>query len=306
MSERTLRRIVLALAVLAALFVVVQAAEFLAWRHGDHGGGVGDAIHRLNTDTITSMSIVGPVTAPVQLRRDGAHWTANGFPADSATVTRLLRAAATATLGPLAGRTTANHAVLGVTDSFAWKLTARSAHDSVSLVLGAPGNGDPGVYVRLPGRDTVYLVYGQLRPAVVNPIAVWRDRVVLHTDTTRLATVVFTRDRQTYVMQRGSRGWQGTSTDEPAALKETAAVMAELAHLEAMGFATDATPPRGNEVRHVTALTASGDTVANVELLGSVGNDWLVRVAGDSQVYVVSAFDGDRLSPRREELLPHH
>jgi hypothetical protein len=118
--------------------------------------------------------------------------------------------------------------------------------------------------------------------------------------------VVFTRDHQTYVMQRGSRGWQGTSTDEPAALKETAAVMAELAHLEAMGFATDATPPRGNEVRHVTALTASGDTVANVELLGSVGNDWLVRVAGDSQVYVVSAFDGDRLSPRREELLPHH
>jgi Domain of unknown function (DUF4340) len=304
MSEHTLRRLLAVLGGLVVIYLGVRLVSYLARPRGDSGGSLGAALHQLAADTIASASITSPTGAHIALQRQGVDWTANGYPADSVAVARFLDGAHQSTLGPLAARSAATHAALGITDSAAWKLTVRTAHDSLRLLLGSEGPQYPSGYARLPGNDTVYTVLGDLRDATTNPLSSWRNRVMLALDTTRIARMTFTRDRQSYQMHRGTGAWVGAAgAADSADLTHAVAVISELSHLQASGFA-DSIPSHPRETRRIVVQDSAADTLAVVDLRGDGTSDWTATVRGNDQLYQLSTFDADRLVPKRTDLFP--
>ncbi len=308
MREQTLRRLLALLGALVVLYAAVRVIGTFGRPHGDAGGSLGAALQRLHADTLVSASITSPAGAQIELRRAGpGHWTVNGFPADSTAVARLLSAANLASLGTLAARSAATHAALGVTDSAAWKLTARGAHDSVRLLLGSEGPQYPSGYVRLPGHDTVYTVLGALRDAVATPLTDWRDKMILHLDSASIGRIIFERDHDRYEMRRGTGAWIGAKgPGDSANLSYAVPVISELSRLQASGFPADSSHPSTGQTRQVTVLGTSGDTLAVVTLTGDGRSDWTATVRGNSQRYLLATFDADRLTPKRDDLFPDH
>ena len=307
MSEHTLRRLLALLGTLVVLHFGVRAVRYFGRPKADTGGSFGAALRQLATDTITGATITSPAGNAVELRKTGPNWTVNGFPADSVAVARFLDAAGHASLGMLAARSNTTHAALGVTDSAAWKVTVRSAHDSLRFLLGTEGPQYPSGYARLPGRDTVYTVLGNFRDATANPLASWRDRIILQLDTTAIGRIAFERDHQTFDMRRGDKAWIGAGgAADSADLTHAVAVISELSHLEASGFPADSTHPSTRQTRRVTAFGKNGDTLAVVTLTGDGTSDWSATARGNAQQYLLSTFDADRLVPKRTELFPGH
>lgn len=296
MSERTLRRIVVALAGLCILYILVAV---LGRGSGAAAadGAIESILEQMRDDTADVIRITSPQGETAELRLDQT-WTVNGMPVDSAAVQRLIRALQEARVGSLVSTNPGNHPRLGVSTDSAWTLETQHGDRTTKLLIGRAARRFNTSYIRLPDDDATWELESELRAAAAKPVADWRDRVISRVDTARVNSVVITRDGQTYTLARADSAWR--LGDDKADSMTVANVLGELARLEATAFAPDTATFDGTDRRTVTALAAAGDTLIHIEFAGRE-YIWRARRAADSTLFDVPSYRVDRIAPRRED-----
>jgi len=312
MSEKTLRIIIGAVVVLVAAYALAaMIGESPSSASGDDARALVRALEDARKADLEAIRIVGPGPGDsVELARGaGGAWSANGKPADSAGVARLLDALEAARVGHLAAANPDNHARLGVAEDSTWRLELHRAAggEPVRLLLGANGPSHPSVYARLLDADEVFVIAGDLAAAARRGAGDWRDRVVLRLDTAGVRRVVVTRDTQTYTLERGDSA-QWTADGAPADSAAVAELLRELARLEAQAFAPDTAVLGDDVARSVLALGAAGDTLALVRIAATEEGGYAHRAAAGGKaagkglggaVFELPGWRVDRIAPEK-------
>lgn len=302
MSERALKRLVGALAVVFGLWLVA----YLVTR----GGGSIDAPSEItavfdgvDTASVTAVRFIHP-TDTVELRREGDEWRVNGFRADSGSVARFFESVGEAGGGDLVATNPANHERMGVAGDSLRTLEIDVGGETRTLLIGNAGPRFSTAYARRPGSDNVFLLEGGLRTDVVRRLDDWRNRRMLAIDTSLVRRVAVDREGEGYTVVRGDSAW--TFEDgSPVVDAQIQNVLQQLGgSLVAAGFVSDgdslaALPPAGSLV----AYGASGDVLAEVTVGSGTGERW-ATVAGDSVRYRIASFRANLVTPPLESMTP--
>jgi hypothetical protein len=301
MSERTLKQLVGALAVLLVIWLVSSIFRSGAGTISAPGeiAGFFDGIDGGSLETLRVEHHGGGF----ELVRTADRWTVDGYPADPDGVERLLDILGEVAIGDLVAANPDNHDRMGVSDDSAYVATFTAAGDARTLLVGKSGRRFGTAYVRLPDRDEVYLLDGDLRAQLGRDVDAWRNRTLVRADTASVQRIAVDRSDGAYVLVRGDSAW---TFDGGAEAVGTAVdgILGELARLVASGFLAEGDSIAGLErTAATTAFDAAGNVVAEVSFGAGAGDRW-ARTSSDDYVYRVSSFRADRVAPPRDEVRP--
>lgn len=310
MSEKTLKRIVLVVAVLVFGYGLVTIVR--SGLDSDDGGG-GDselarAVSELEPSLVDRVLLVDGADT-VRLAREEDRWTVNGFRADSARVARFWRSLTGEDMGNPVVRNPDNHSSLGVTEEQASRIVViTGAGERHEILVGNSGPSYPSAYVRAAGSDAVHLLQSSLSASTGQGVTTWRDHTIVRVDTSRVQEVQVTTPTDAYTLSRESGAWtvDGTAATDAQARNLVGGLTRVLASdfYDVEGAWPE--PVAGGQEapeRRLVALAAPNDTVTAIAIRGSEDTGLAVRVAGDSTVYEIAPFDIGRLFPPRESLL---
>lgn len=303
MKESGLKKLLGLLGALLLVYAVVALTDRGLEDEEGHGGPVAEALAAVRVDSLRSVTLVHRADT-LRLRRKGDDWRMDGHAADEGAVEFLQSAVSEATVAELASRNPANHPSLGVSPDSARTLVLEEAGGrTTTLLVGHRGPYSSTAYARAPGSDEIYLVEGDLRRAVARRPDQWRDKVVARVDTARVGRLVVEREDDGYTLERSDTGWRLDGS--PAKGPEVRRLMGHLVDLEGVAVLADSGRlPRPR--RRVVALTAGGDTLAEVRLepLGEEPRSGY-RVTGPALpgVYELESYVADQLAPERESVL---
>lgn len=301
MTERTLKRLVGALAVVLAVWAV---AELMPGGSGaiSAPGELARFFDGVEAESLEAVRFTrGDST--LELNRSDSAWTIRGFPADSASVERFMDAVAELRVGDLVATNPENHSRMGVVEDSAVAVDFVVDGRARTILVGDAGRRFGTAYVRLPGADEVFLLEGDLRTHARRGLDQWRNRVMVAVDTAAVARVEVERDGDAYALVRGDSVWTFTDGGEA---RETAVrgVLSELARLVASGFVAEGDSLASLPAAAVTrAYTDAGDLVAEVTVGEGSGERW-ARTASDEYLYRVSSFRANRVAPPLEDVEP--
>lgn len=301
MTERTLKRLVGALAIVAGLWIV---AELLSGGSGaiSASGELARIFDGVDAESLETVRMERGDTT-ISVEREGDGWTVNGLPADSASVQRLLDELPELRIGDLVATNPANHPRMGVSEDSAVVVDFVVGGETRTILVGEAGRRFGTSYAREPGADEVYLLEGGLRAHARRGLDQWRNRTMVAIDSAAVARVEVEKDGDAYTLVRGDSAW---TFEGGGAVRTTAVqgVLAELAWLVASGFVAEgdsiAALPRSSRT---IAYDADGQVLADVTIGEGVGERW-ARTSGDEYVYRVSTFRADRVAPPREDVEP--
>jgi len=302
MSERTLKQLVGALAVVVGLWLVVSLVA--------RGGGsidaptdIAAALDGVDATTLTAARFVQP-TVTVELTREGDDWRVNGFRADSGSVARFFEAVESSEGGDLVATNPANHDRMGVAGDSARTLEIEVGGETRTLLVGNTGPRAATAYARLPGEDAVYLLEGGLRTHLTRDLDGWRNRRMLAIDTSQVARIEVERDDEAFALVRGDSAWTFEG-GAPVVEQPVRSILQELGgQLVAAGFVADDNPIAEQPAAGTTvAYSDSGDVLAEVTVGSGTGERW-ATAAGDSVRYRIATFRANLIVPTRESLTP--
>jgi len=303
MSEKALKQLVGALAVVAALWALVTFFS----RSGDGSIGPGSELagyfEGVDATSVTAASILRSADT-IRLDREGEAWRVNGFRADSGSVARFFQTLEVSSVGDLAATNPANHDRMGVSADSARTLELEVGGSVRTLLFGHQGPSPGTIYARQEGADEVYLVQGALWNHLQRQLDDWRNRRMLALDTTRIARIDVTRDGASFTLVRADTTW--TFADGSATrASQVENLLRELGGgLVASRFVTDddslATLPTGGST---VALSEAGDVLGEVTVGSGSGDTW-GRVAGDSIRYRLPSFRVSSITPTLESVRP--
>jgi hypothetical protein len=299
MSERALKQLVGGLAVLVTIWLVMALFRGGSGSIEASGemGSFFDGIDGTSVQAIRMTRQDGSVT----LERSGAGWSANGFPADSGAVFRLLDLLNEVRVGELIAANPNNHDRMGVSSDSAITATFTTADGDRILLVGKNAAQFGTSYVRLPDADQVYLLDGDLRPQLTRDLDSWRDRTMVEIDTAAVTRIVVEREGSAFALVRGDSAWTFDGGRGVVA-NVVDGVLAEFAGMVATGFLADtdslATSPLAATV---SALSASGEVLAEVTFGAGDGDRW-ARTSRSPDVYRVSSFRAQRVAPTRDSV----
>lgn len=301
MSERMLKRLVGALAVVVAIWAVTSLFS------DDSGsiqasGEITGFFDGLDVQTVSVVRIDGP-DGVAELVRTNDGWTSNGFRADGYAITELIGVVEGAQIGGLIATNPSNHDRMGVSADSAITVVFEGDGEPRTILIGKRGRAFATSYVRLPGEDEVFLLDADLQAQVIRRLESWRDRTMIALDTAMVSTLSIERGGSEYTLRRADGSWTlegGGVADQ----RVVDAVLSELSGLVATGFLIEGDSISSFEREGVLrAYSASGNELADVSLGGGGGDRW-ARTAGDDYIYRVSSFRIGRVLPTREDLEP--
>ncbi len=302
MSEKTLRRLVVALAAAALVYSTLGIARRLGGGLSSGNSGFARALQRVDTATLRTVRMVGPSDSVELVRTDDA-WVANGFATDADEVARLLGAVASSSVGDVAATNPTNHERLGVAGPDTWTIGFEDVDGrNTQVLLGKTGVRFGSAFARLPDEDIVVTLIGDLRPSVVKPLDQWRNKLILETEVAQVVGLSLTAGEQTYGVTRQEDGWELEGA--PADSFSVNTLLTELSSVTAVGFLAQGAEPEG-EPRSLVATAANGDTLAH--LSGWVGEGTFLVASRTTSVdpdvvYEVSDWRADRLMPPIDSL----
>jgi Domain of unknown function (DUF4340) len=303
MSEKTLKRLVGALAIV----VVLWAAVTLLGRRGGSSAPTGDIVAffaGVDSASVKDVKIVKPTGDTIELQPQDDSWKVNGFRADSGSVSRFFQALKDTKVDALAATNPANHARMGVSQDSASTLTLDVGGSQRSLLLGKTGERTATIYARLPGKDDVYLLDSPLRTHVTRGLDDWRNRRMLAIDTSKVTRLAVQRDKDSYTLVRKDSTWTFQNGNPTDSIK-VQNILGQLGGgLVASRFVPDddplaANPPGGS----TTAYAANGDVLAKVTIGSGDGDRWAMA-QGDSVRYRLASFRIELITPKLDDVKP--
>jgi len=302
MSERTLKRLVGALAVVVALWVVTT---LVAGGGGTAGpsGGMATIFDGISESSIEAVRLSG-TDQPVELRREGEAWTVNGYAPDSATVARFIDLIVDLEVGDLAATNPANHDRMGVSQDSAESMEIDvEGGDTRRVLIGEQGPRFATVYGRLPDEDEVYVLRGDLRIHAIRRLDDWRNKRMVAIDTSLVRRIEVERDGEAYTVVRADSTWTLEDGGE-AAPTPVRNMLMELANLRASAILEEGDSIAALEQGGSTmAYSESGEVLAEVRIGSGEADRW-GRVPSDSVIYRLPSFRVDRITPERSAVDP--
>lgn len=311
MSERTLKRIVLVVALLVFGYGLVTIIR--SGLDPDDGDGGSDSdlarvVSELEPSSVDRVLLVDGGDT-VRLAREEGRWTVNGFRADSGRVARFWNALTEEDPGDPVVRNPDNHSRLGVTGEQARRIVITTADgERHEILVGDSGPSYPSVYVRTAGSDEVHLLQSSLSVSAGQSVTTWRDHTIVRVDTSRVQEVEVTTPTDGYTLSRADGDWTvdgARVTDAQARnlLGGLSRVLASDFYPEEGTWPESVTDAEDTTERRLVALASPDDTLTALTIRGSEDAGLAVRVAGDSTVYEIAPFDIGRLFPPRGSLL---
>jgi hypothetical protein len=300
-SERTLKQLVGALAVVVGLWVVSLLVG------GGSGsiaatGEIGGFFDGVGASSVDMVQIAGPAES-VRLDRTSDGWTANGHPGDQAAISRFLGILDEVQIGEMIANNPANHDRMGVSADSAIRVTFEVDGGERTLLLGNSGRRFGTAYVRLPDADDVYLLEGDLRSQATRRVDNWRNRAMVAVDSAEVARIEVDRDGSGYALVRGDSAWTVEGGGE-ATGSAVNGILAELSSLIATGFLEEGDSIAALDQETTTrAYSDSGDMLAEIRIGAGQADRW-ARTVTDEYIYRVSSFRAGRVAPARETVLP--
>jgi len=305
MKERTLKQLVGALAVVAALWAVFT----LLSGRGDGGGAIAATgriaavFDGVDAGSVGAVRLTRP-EGDLEIVSIGGGWTVNGFAADSGAIARFLEVVGEARIGDLVASNPGNHARMGVSADSARALEMDVAGGTRTLLVGKEGPRAGTSYARLPDEDEVYLLEASLQSYLGRALDNWRNRRMVAIDTSRVTRIAVRRDGATAELARGEGGWSFADGSEAVA-DQVQEILGQLGGgLVASRFVYDDDPIAEVEAGGGTvAYSVSGEVLAEVTIGGGSGDRW-ATAAGDSVRYRLPSFRVDMITPEPESLRP--
>ncbi|HEY7480046.1 MAG TPA: DUF4340 domain-containing protein [Gemmatimonadales bacterium] len=297
MTSKQLARLAMVLGALLLLWGATSLA-----RRGGLGLSASDRFElpRVTRDSTDSVIITRPADTTRLVRRDSTQWTVNGYPASKDAVRELFSALAdTGRRTELVGGRTASHSGFGVDSAKGARIRMiRGDSTLLDLVQGNRSMGLDGGYFRLAGDSAVFLVSGQLAPALERSSEEWRDHRIAGVPADSVAKIEVSRGKRSYAVSRDGKGWNlapGGRADSSA----VSALLTDYGDVQAAGFASAVQADSANFARperRIALLRADGSPLLNLTF-DSTANGFWVRATGDSTVYRMDAWSVDRLAP---------
>lgn len=302
MSERTLKQLVGALAIVAGLWLVAS----LVSRGGDSieaPAGLGATFEGVEPTSVTAIRFIRPEDT-IELRPDAGAWRVNGWQADSGSVARLFEAVAETSVGDLMATNPANHERMGVSADSARTIEIEIAGATRTLLVGNEGPRFSTAYARLPGEDEVYLLEGGIRAQLTRQLDSWRNRRLLAIDTSAVSRITVQRDDDTFTLVRGDSTWTFEDGSE-AVSSQVQGLLQELGgSLVAAGIVAESDSLAGLPAAGSTvAQSEGGDVLAEVTIGSGTGERWAMA-AGDSVRYRIATFRVNLINPTLESVRP--
>ena len=169
------------------------------------------AILKIDTATVTSLTVRQKGAQPFTLTRAGSQWriTAPGdYPADSSTVSSMLTSLAPLNSDSIVEDHATDLAQFGLSDpSLEVDITGKDNKTS-RLLLGdeAPTNG--GLYVALGGDPRVFTAAAYIKTSLNKTMADLRDKRLLPLDASSVSSIDLVRKSQDIAFARIQNGWQ--------------------------------------------------------------------------------------------------
>lgn len=291
MSNRTLRASLYFLGAVTVLYLLVTLL-----RNGDRElpeSRLAAALAELDGQLLARVDFTSP-RGDILLEKHGDAWTVNGFETDTAVINRFLRAVDSARVGNVAATNPDNHLGMGMTTDSARRMVTDGG---VAILFGKHAPITRTGYARMPGSDTVHLVHGDLRYMVGRNEFHWRNKQMLETDTSAVATLRVTRDGAATVYERRESAWtvNGEEADPSTVRNAIRNMLQELASMRATGFEPDYRMPEEPD-RSVQALDADGNELVSLKMMQEPGN-WVVTSSSTPLIFEVPKFRGDRIAP---------
>lgn len=302
MSERALKRLVGALAVVGGLWLVA----LLVSRGGgsiDAPNDLGATFEGVDATSVTAVRFIRPEDT-IELRPEAGIWRVNGWQADSGSVARFFDAVAETSVGDLMATNPANHERMGVSADSARTIEIEIGGATRALLVGSEGPRFSTAYARLPGEDDVYLLEGGIRAHLTRRVDDWRNRRVIAIDTSAVNRLSVRRDDDAFALVRGDSAW--TFADGSAAVaRQVQGILGELSGaLVGSGVVAEgdslAMLPSGG---YTVAYSETGEVLAEITIGSGTGERW-VTAAGDSVLYRIASFRVDLITPRLESVRP--
>ena len=301
MSDRLLRYLVGALAILAAAWGV---ARFVSGR-----GGGGESAHfdlatsaQLALDSVVVESLDGTVRL-----RSGDGWTVNGYEAVADAGESLKRALEQAEIGALVSRNPENHERLGVMEGKGRRLTVYAGgSEQLSLYIGGRADVFDRAYARRIGDDPVYTLQGTLVNLANRGVDDWRSKEILSVVRGDIQRIEFTYPEESFSLARDSLTWRIEPVGGAADENKVASLLSQLATLRAVSFAAQAaadTLAWDPAAARLRVLGPGASILGDLTFLkreAEVG--FFLRRAGSPVVYTISSYTGGEILKREADL----
>jgi len=297
MSNKTLRASLYFLGAVTALYLLVTLLKEGDGDAAASDSGLAAALASIDGQQLTRIEISNSRSHFLLEKVEGG-WTVNGFEADTAVVHRLLRAIDDAEVQEVASTNPVNHDNMDISPDSARRMVTDGG---VTILFGRHTHRTQTGYARLPGSDTVHVVYGDLRFSVGRNLFEWRNKVMLRVDTSAVATLRVTRDGATSVYERQESTWMvnGEEADSSTVRNAIRDMLQQLAEVRASGFDLhdpDRPEDPENPARSIQALDADGNELANLRLVPREAN---IHVSSPAIPYrfEIPTFRLDRITP---------
>jgi hypothetical protein len=303
MSPRQLGLIALGL---GALLLLWGAAALV------RGGGIASgrserfALPAITVDKVDTVWIARRADTTLLVKRDSAHWTANGHPTAAGPVRDLLNALSDSSRrSELIATKASSHRRMGVDSSGTHVRVAGPTGRLADFILGQRSADLDGGYMRMASDSAVWLVRGGLASTLERGPDEWRDRGIGGAARDSIARIDVKRGARSYSLRRTGIKWTlggGAPTDSTA----VGELLAALEHVEASGFASaaQADSARFNPAdRSVRALRKDGSPLLALVFDSMPAGFWARSDTG-KVVYRLETWATDRLTPAESALRP--
>jgi hypothetical protein len=303
MSERSLKQLVGALAVVAGLWLVASLVSRSGGGTIDAPTDLGATFEGVDATSVEAVRFLRPEDT-IELRPEAGSWRVNGWQADSGSVARLFEAVAETSVGDLMATNPANHERMGVSQDSARTVEIEIGGATRTLLIGNEGPRFATAYARLPGQDEVYLLEGGIRAHLTRRLDDWRNRRVVVIDTSEVNRISVRRDDDAFTVVRGDSAWTFEDGSEAVA-RQVQSILGELGgSLVGAGVLHEedslATLPSGG---YTVAYSETGAVLAEITIGSGTGERWATS-AGDSVRYRVGSFRVNLITPTLESVRP--
>lgn len=266
-----------------ALIVVALGLTFIINLTNKPSSNSEKLFTQTTTDKINRIEISTNGTLNFAISKENSTWKINEFNADPEQVQSFLTSIANANLTSIASNNTANYPNFEIEDSKAQKVTLKYDGGEFSFFVGKLSVGI-STYVRIQGKDPVYVADQSLKSFVTATIDSLKDRTI---SSIPIANVTSIKTPKQEIKLTDGKWKKG---DKELATETVQPYLSDVANLRAVSIADSTKTAQVNQATSIflVEITSSDSKTSSYQIF-KVGEDYFAKKSGDQTVFAISS-----------------